>query len=303
MVGTAPETPSRRRRFRHAMVAALTLALPTTGAPADGSAADKAVGSVWVRDALTVPGRSVTIEARLFEAGLLRDAGLGGEQLELLVNGKPVATAMTGGDGRAFFAYTPAMRGNHPLTVRLRTSKRVEGGRDGVATLACWERRRPILLVDLATLVEPTPQSSRPFPSLPLELGERTERAPVPDAADELKRLTRYYFNVVYLSRTGDPRLEQDDPRAWLRRHGFPVGFWVPLSAGSAALAVQIEEMRAAGWDNLKAGIGATKDFAEVLVAKRMQVLVLPASERDRDLPKKAQEVRSWKDVRTKLVH
>jgi hypothetical protein len=284
------------------MIAGLALALSWNGAPADVSAAEKAAGSVWVRDALTVPGRSVTIEARLFEARLLREAGLGGEQLELFIDSRPVATAMTGGDGRAFFAYTPVMRGNYPIKVKLRTSKRVEGG-EGVATLACWERRRPILLVDLATLVEPSTQPSRPFPSLPLELGERSDRAPAPDAAVELKRLTQYYFNVVYLSRTGDLSLEQGDPRAWLRRHGFPTGFWVPLAGGSGALATQIEDMRAAGWDNLKAGIGATREFAEVLIAKRMQAVILPASERDRDLPKKAQEVQSWKDVRTKLVH
>ena len=37
--------------------------------------------------------------------------GLGGEQLELIIEGKSVAKAMTGGDGRAFLGYTPKVRG------------------------------------------------------------------------------------------------------------------------------------------------------------------------------------------------
>ena len=113
--------------------------------PSAVSAADKITGTLVVRDALTMPGRPVMIQARLVHERLLQQAGIGGEQIEFAVAGKKVGTAMTGGDGRAFLEYTPRMPGNRGITVKLISNKRVESP-EATATLACWERRRPILL-------------------------------------------------------------------------------------------------------------------------------------------------------------
>ena len=69
---------------------------------------------------------------------------------------------------------------------------------------------------------------------------------------------------------------------------------------GEAALAEKIEDMRNQGWDNLKAGVGRTKEFAEVLVAHRMQVIIVPEPDRG-ELPKKVRVAKDWKEVRRKL--
>jgi hypothetical protein len=62
-----------------------------------------------------------------------------------------------------------------------------------------------------------------------------------------------------------------------------------------------IESLRADGWDNVKAGIGRTRDFAEGLVAQRLDVVIVPEPDRGQ-LPKKAQVAKSWKDVRKKRL-
>jgi hypothetical protein len=246
-----------------------------------------------------MPGRQVTLEARLLRVGLLAQTGLGGEQVEFLVNGKPVGTAMTGGDGRAFLRHTPRMRGNQVVTVRLASSKRVES-EPATATLACWERRRPILLVDLAALVEEPEAPSLPLPSFPRAVGPANRPAPAAEAAEELKKLTDYFFNVMYLARS-DRQGSREESQAWLKQHKLPLGYLVALKGGEEALTELIDRMRAEGWDNLKAGVGRTRDFAEALVSRRLEVVIMPASSRDEDVPKKARVVKDWKEVRRKL--
>lgn len=230
--------------------------------------------------------------------------GLGGEQLEFLVEGKPIGAAMTGGDGRAFLEYTPRLRGNKEVKVRLAGSKRVEGS-DATAILACWERRRPILLVESVALAEPTPTPRLPLPALPalpLEFGAQDHPKPAPDSAEVLQRLGEFFYNLIYLSRSErDAMTEIEELRAWLRDHRFPPGLTMTVRPGESALADKIEELRAQGWDNLKAGIGRTREFAEVLVDHRMEVVILPASSKDQNLPRKAKVVENWKDVRKKL--
>ena len=71
------------------------------------SAAEKTSGTLTVHDSLTSPNQPATIEVTLTGKGLLTETGLGGEPIQLLVAGNVVATAMTGGDGRAFLSYSP----------------------------------------------------------------------------------------------------------------------------------------------------------------------------------------------------
>jgi hypothetical protein len=268
--------------------------------PIASSAAEKVTAKVSVPDALTRPDRPVKLEARLIQQGLLARTGLGGEQLEYIVGGKKVGTAMTGGDGHAFFEYTPRMRGNLSMTVRVIESPRVAPA-EGIGTLFSWERRRPILLVEVTSLRE---EPRIPIvPLIPLPGGKTTpplSPTPAPDAAKELKRLTDFYFNVIYVtnhSGTG----ESDDVREWLHTHGFPPGPIEITRTGEGALTTMIERLRADGWDNVKAGIGRTRDFAEGLVAQRLDVVIVPEREREQ-LPKKAQIANGWKDVRKKRL-
>lgn len=259
-------------------------------------AAGKVAGTLSLRDALSAPGRPVMIEARLVQAGLLGQTGLGGEQLEFTVEGKKAGTAMTGGDGRAYLEYTPRRRGNYGMTVRLPRSQRVDSS-EASATLACWERRRAILLVEFAALTE-----ERKTPLVPLpDLGRRDRPGPVPDAADGLKRLTQFYYNVIYLIGERDSEIGGlGEVRAWLQEHGFPVGYSLALPPGQARLTPIIEALRADGWDNLRAGVVRTPAFAEVLVEQRLEVVVVPEPDRG-ELPKRAQVAKNWKDARAKL--
>lgn len=264
-------------------------------------AAETIKGKLYARDALTMPGRAVLLEAQLVHDGLFRQAGIGGEQLEFLVDGRKVGQTMTGGDGRAFIEYVPRMRGTHLVTVKPADPTRIQSS-EATAILASWERRRPILLVEMETLFEEAPAPVLPLPSLPGLPGPPLVRVPAPGAADELKRLADFYFNVIYLTRKAastDPG-ELEDSREWLRKHGFPQGLTVGLPAGPAALASKIEQMRADGWDNLKAGVGRTRDFAEVLLEHRMRVVIVPEPERG-DFPRKVKMAKDWREVRQRL--
>jgi hypothetical protein len=268
-------------------------------------AADKVEGLLSARDVLVLPGQPARVEATLTRSGLLgMQQGLGGEQLELLVEGKPVAKAMTGGDGRAFLDYTPKTRGNHEITVRLAANTRVTSP-DAKAVLGAWERRRPILLVELAAMLQPGKPSVLPVPSLPIPVGGQEDPLPLPDAADELNRLAQFFYNVIYVSwapgDADDPfGGQRQDVREWLARHKFPRGLAMAVSPGERALGEKIDQLRTDGWTNVKAGIGKSRAFAEVLVAHRMDVVIVPEPDKG-ELPKKAKTVKKWKDIRKKL--
>jgi hypothetical protein len=263
------------------------------------SAAEKVTAKLFVPDALTRPDRSMKLEARLVRAGLFAHAGLGGEQIDFLVGGKKVGTALTGGDGRGFLEYTPRMRGNLSLTVRLVESPRVSSV-EGHGTLFSWERRRPILLVEVASLMEDTKIPIVPLPPLSADKILALPSTPAPDAANELKRLTDFYFNLMYVTRHSGTG-ESEELRQWLHKHGFPPGPIVAIQTGEGALTTMIESLRTDGWDNVKAGIGRTREFAEVLVGQRLDVVIVPEPDRVQ-LPKKAQVAKSWKEVRKKRL-
>jgi len=262
--------------------------------------AEKVAPTLAVPDVLSVPGRAVKLEAWLGEAALLTPRDLGGEQLEFSVAGKKAGMAMTGADGRAFLEFTPRMRGNLPISVKAVDSARIQSA-EATGTLFSWERRRPIMLVEVAALIE----EKRPIGPIPvppgLTLSPFTSEA-LPDAADELKRLTDFYYNAIYISRgdaVGSAGLER--LRHWLHQHRFPPGFSVVIGATDAALGEKIDEWRSQGWDQLKIGIGRTPGFAEVLVGHRMDVIIVPEPERG-GLPRKAQSAKSWKEVRKKNI-
>ncbi|MGQ0810100.1 MAG: hypothetical protein ACT4OO_02600 [Nitrospiraceae bacterium] len=264
--------------------------------------ADKIAGTLSVKDVLAMPGQPARIEAKLVRIGLVGETGLGGEKLELVIEGKVAATAMTGGDGRAFFEYKPTMRGNHTMTVRVASNTRVTSS-ETTATLAAWERRRSILFVEMAALVE---ESKIPLISVPAisGLARPSELVPVPDAANELTRLTQFYYNVAYLAWLGkdsSPAISQaGDIRDWLRTHKFPLGLAIAVNPGQEALGQKLDELKAGGWTVLKAGIGRTRAFAEVLIEHRIEVVIVPEPTRG-DLPRKAKVAKDWKEVRKKL--
>jgi hypothetical protein len=264
------------------------------------SAADKISGTLTVHDSLTAPNQPATIEATLTGKSLRTEIPLGGEPIELLIAGKVVATAMTGGDGRAILSYIMKAKGSVPFTVRVgATSKAavVEAG----ANLAVWERRTPIIAVEMASLMEaPTVQG----PTVTLPGKDAEGRQPMPDAANELGKLTQFYYNVLYVV-TEDQAIGTNDlvnaqARQWLSDHKFPVGHILVLSPDPSAFGTKLDELHDAGWKTLKIGVGRTKAFAEVFLQRRLDAVMVPEPANG-EAPRKAKVAKDWKDVRKKM--
>ncbi len=263
------------------------------------SAVERDAPTLSVKDSLTSPSQSATIEARLVAKSLLTSAGLGGEPLELVVENKVVTTAMTGGDGKAFLAYTPKAQGVVPVHVRVGSSPRVSAV-EAQANLVVWERRNPIVVIELAALID-EPSSPRPLPAIGLTL--ESERKPMPDAAEELRKLTQFYYRVIYvvaLPAGADGFHAGTQVREWLKTHRFPTGYVLVLPSGENALGVKIDELHAAGWKTIKTGIGRTKAFAEAFLQRRLAAVIVPEPTND-EAPRKAKIAKEWKEVRKKL--
>jgi len=262
-------------------------------------AADKSAASLFVKDALTAPREPAMVEAKLLEKRLLNDTGLGGEPLELVIDGKVVATSMTGGDGKGVLVYTPKAQGVAPVQVRVGASPRV-APTDGQANLSVWERRNPIVAIEMAALID-EPSSPNPLPAIGLKF--ESERKPMPDAATELGKLTQFYYRVIYvvaLPAGADGFHASTQAREWLKTHKFPTGYVLVLPPGENALGTKIDELHAAGWKTIKTGIGRTKTFAEAFLQRRLEAVMVPEPARG-ETPRKAKVAKVWKDVRKKL--
>jgi hypothetical protein len=265
---------------------------------AAGEAADKVTGVLTVKDALTLPNQAVHIEARLVGKAGVKSSELGGIPTQLHIDDKLVATVKTNEAGSAFFEYTPKARGTNRITVSINDSPSVEVAKAD-ATLFVWERRRPILVVELAALMQPNASiaSAESFSSTAIQPSVQ----PVPDAAEELSRLTQYYYNLVYVPGSGQPQLEPFQSvgvRRWLEFHKFPVGL-LPMPA-SGGLSAILDSFKQDGWTRMKAGIGRTRMFADTLIQHRMEVVLVPEPPKG-ELPRKARAAKDWKEVRKKL--
>ncbi|OQW34737.1 MAG: hypothetical protein A4E19_17615 [Nitrospira sp. SG-bin1] len=261
-------------------------------------AAEKSSATILVKDALTAPGQSATIEAKLVSRRLLLIAALGGEPLELVVNGTVAATTMTGGDGRAFFTYIPKAPGLTSVQVRVGKSPRVLPT-EGHANLAVWEKRQPILVVELASLFEEPVPSRMP----PVGMAVESERKPMSEAADELGKLTQFYYRIIYVvsSSAGMEGFQaSSEVRDWLKKHKFPTGYVMTLPPDPKALGTKIDEFHAAGWKTVKVGIGRSKAYAEAFLQRRLDAIIVPEPTKG-DVPRKAKVAKDWKEVRKKL--
>lgn len=261
--------------------------------------ADKVSATVLVKDSLTAPRHQGTIEAKLLAKGLLRDLPLGGEPVELVINGATAATGMTGGDGKAILSLMPTGRGIVTVHVRVGASPRVSPA-EGRANLVVWERRTPVLVVELSALME-EPRSNGPLSGLASSLQQ--ELRPMADAADELAKLSQFYYGIIYVASLpsgGDGFSMSDDARNWLAVHNFPSGFVLPLPSDEDAIGVKIDELHEAGWKTIKTGIGRSKAFTEAFLRRRLEAIVVPEPAKG-EVPRKAKVAKDWKDVRKKL--
>jgi hypothetical protein len=250
------------------------------------SAAEKTSVILTVHDSLTSPNQPASIEATLTGKRPLTETGIGGEPIELLIAGNVVATAMTGGDGRAILSYTSKTKGVIPFTVRIGTTSSMAGVEAG-ANLIVWERRSPMMAVEMAALME-----------------DAEGRRPMPDAAAELGKLTQFYYNVLYVV-THDKAAGTNDQmnaqaRQWLKDQKFPVGHIIVLTSSPEAFGAKLDEWHAAGWTTLKIGVGRTKAFAEAFLQRRLDAIMVPEPAKG-EAPRKAKVAKEWKEVRKKM--
>ena len=263
------------------------------------SAAEKTSIILTVHDSLTAPNQPATIEATLTGKSLRAEIPQRGEPIELLIEGKVVATAITGSEGRAILSYTSKAKGVIPFTVRIGTTSSMAGVEAG-ANLFVWERRNPMMAVEMASLMEDAAQG----PAVTLPGKEAEGRRPMPDAAVELGRLTQFYYNVVYVM-TENKAVGTNDQvnaqaRQWLKEQNFPVGHIVVLSSNPEAFGAKLDELHAAGWTTLKIGVGRTKVFAEAFLQRRLDAVMVPEPAKG-EAPRKAKVAKEWKDVRKKM--
>ena len=253
--------------------------------------------ALYVTDALTFPSRPVQLQARLTEHRPEGEQGMAKEPVEFFLQGRALGLATTDSQGWARLEFAPQMRGNLELRVRWATAAKAEVV-EGRGVLLSWERRRPILLIDLAVLVEGGLETEAPppelFPDPGLILGESHAAAPA-----ELSKLSKFYYNLVYVDQTGKGRLEAI--QSWLRKQQFPPGMIRILPNNATSLHDLLLALKEEGWENISGGIGQTADFAEALVKNRLQAIILPRPGTDERFPRRAIILNDWSRVRRHL--
>jgi hypothetical protein len=267
------------------------------GVLSTGVGSEERAIELYVTDALTFPSRPVQLQARLTEHRPEGDQGIPEEPVEFFLQGRALGKATTDSQGWARLEFAPQMRGNLELRVRWATAAKAEVV-EGRGVLLSWERRRPILLIDLAVLVEgeldPEPPPPELFPDPGLILGEPHAAAPA-----ELSKLSKFYYNLVYVDQTGKGRLEAI--QSWLRKQQFPPGMIRLLPQTTTSLHDLLLALKEEGWENISGGIGQTADFADVLVKNRLDAIILPRPDTEERFPRRAIILNDWSRVRRHL--
>jgi len=260
--------------------------------------AEKTSAMILVKDSLTTPRQEARIEAKLLSQGLLRATPLGGEPVELVVNGAVAATGMTGGDGRAMLPFVPAAKSVVPVQVRVGNSPRVTAA-EGQANIVVWERRTPVLVVELSSLMEEAAGDGVSG----LTAALRQDVKALPDAADELAKLSQFYYGIMYVAALpagGDGFAVSAETRRWLATNKFPAGLILTIPTDADALGTKIDELHEAGWKSIKTGIGRSKPFVETFLRRRFDAILVPEPAKG-EAPRKAKVAKDWKEVRKKL--
>jgi hypothetical protein len=259
--------------------------------------AEERAVELYVTDALTFPSRSVQLQARLTEQRPEGAEGIPEEPVDFFLQGRFLGKATTDSEGWARLKFSPKMRGNLSLLAKWATAMKADVV-EGHGVLLSWERRRPIILIDLDVLVEGGVSTELPpseiFPDPGLILGKPTAAAPA-----ELHKLAKFYYNLVYLDRTGKGRIEAI--QRWLREHQFPPGMIRILPHTATSLPDLLQGLEEEGWENISGGIGRTADFAEVLVKNRLQAIILPLPDKDEAFPRRAIILNDWSRIRRHL--
>ncbi len=264
-----------------------------------GHSEERAI-ELFVTDALTFPSQAVQLQARLMEQRATGSQGLPEEPIEFFLQGRVLGKVSTDSEGWARLEFAPKMRGNLSLRAKWATPEKASMV-EGAGVLLSWERRRPILLVDLAVLVDGELESDRPPPELSEFYPDPglVLETPTVEAPAELRKLAKFYYNLVYIDPTGRGQIEVI--QAWLRKQEFPPGMIRVLQSTDTALPELLASLKEEGWENVSGGIGRTVHFAEVLGENRLTAIILPLPGKDEQFPRRAIVLNDWSRVRRYL--
>lgn len=286
------KTRARFTRHRPFVVAMMCLGCLLSTASMLFAADAKITGRLVVEDVLARPNTPAMLLARLVQDGPAGVTGLGGETIEFVVQGQRAGTALTDKDGHASLEFKTHMRGNHKIVANVETSSKVTAS-SGIGNFASWERRKPILFVDVVTLLKSEDGT------MLSSFNTSTPGEPDADAPHELTMLGEFYFNIIYLLRGNDGDVEH--LRDWLKSSKFPPGITRKVQVGSEGLLAFIALLKEGGWDHVEAGVGQSKGFADTLVKNRIKAVIFPDPSKNEKFPRRAKIVSKWKDVRKHL--
>lgn len=260
---------------------ALLWAMPGSAAL---SPSDESMAALSALDVLVSPNQDAAIQVRLKKTAQ-RKLPVAGQSLELVQGDKVIGETVTDEGGRALFHYVPKVKGTVTLTVRGKPPS-PSIAPTGVR-VSVWERRTPLLAVE--------------FGALELEPGSRK---PIADAADELTKLSLFYYNILYVvsevAGQDDAFAASADVRRWLADNRFPPGHILVLAGGVPSFGATLDELRAAGWATLKIGVGRSRGFAEAFLQRRLEAVMVPEPAKG-EVPRKAKIAKEWKEVRKQL--
>jgi hypothetical protein len=245
-------------------------------------------------DQLVRPGKKILVKAKLVSQGLMfRNRPVGGERIEFLIDGKSAGIGLTGGDGVAVKEIGPLPPGEHPVTLRLKSTQYTVP--EVQALLAVWEPEPPVLVLNLAAAVEEKEGRGQSLLEPHIEMVSR------PDAIRVLKIMAREY-NLLFFTDKEETRLAEI--RTWLASQKFPSAPLLAWKFGPGpathelVLDEELQALHSAGWTNLKVGIGATALDAEPFLSIGLKTIILAdETENGMDMPAGTIKATDWKKM------
>lgn len=263
--------------------------------------ADEKKANLIFYDQIVKPEEKVYLMANLRKGLISVKPEISGERVEFFQGDnykKSLGVTLTGIDGTAVKEIPPLKNGFHSFSARLAPAPSGAGQADtkrysadeSYGLVACWDPKRPLIIVDIDGTVSKTDKSELLFHK------KDTNSKPLPDAPDVLRRLSKKY-NIIFLTHRNELLLNKT--RQWLKEHKFPPAPVFTLRLGEDPLMPgeykdeKLKEWKKEGW-NMKIGIGNRPHDAEAYLDNGLKAIIL---DDDDDIPDKAIKVKNWKEI------
>ncbi len=252
-------------------------------------------------DQIVKPEEKVYLMAKLRKGLISVKPEISGERLEFFYktqdtrhktqdeSPESIGVTLTGIDGTAVKEIPPLKTGFHSFSARLADKNRYDAD-ESYGLIACWDPKRPIIVVDIDGTVSKTDKSELLFHK------KDTNSKPFPDAPDVLRRLSKKY-NIIFLTHRNELLLNKT--RQWLKEHKFPPAPVFTLILGEDPIMAgeykdeKLREWKKEGWD-LRIGIGDKGHDAEAYLQNKMKAIMIGDED---DLPDGTIRVKGWKEI------